>query len=272
MITVLWQPRIAGATVDGDSRSAPPAIDVRASVTDVVTSRHSPPIHAVLALANSAAYVRDIDFDFASLPNRLPFPSAKLSRWCRDRRPLEDRFQIDDGTGRASEIILCSPGSPPPPDGGWTDRVGAAVPFVPHKTTELWEGLTTNFFVLYRDGVLRTAPTDRVLGGYVRYLVIQAAARGIVSVEERAPLLEESDSWEEVFVTSSVRLIVPVESVSVVSDGARVPVWTRKPSDRAARADEDGSDCVDDGDRDSLWKRIYNVLLDSLSNSVVPLQ
>jgi hypothetical protein len=88
-------------------------------------------------------------------------------------------------------------------------------------------------------------------------------------VEERAPLLEESDRWEEVFVTSSVRLIVPVESVSVVSDGARVPVWTRERSSRAAGAD--GS-CVDNGDSDSLWKQIYDVLLDSLSNSVVPLE
>jgi hypothetical protein len=218
----------------------------------------------------------DVNF-FSPLPNRLPFPNAKLSRWCRERRPLEQRFQINDETRRTCEIFLCGQDGLPP-EAGWTDHGGVVAPFPPRRTVELWEGLTTNVFVLYRDGVLRTAPSDRVLSGYVRHLVIQAAAQGGLvegPVEERAPLVEEADRWDEVFVTSSVQLVVPVQSVCVVNDGVRVPVWTCARSYRTSSRleEENGSDLRNsDPANDSLWKKIYDALLQSMLHTVIPIQ
>jgi hypothetical protein len=176
---------------------------------------------------------------------------------------LEARFQRNDDGAEADapevgEVILCGEDSPDPTGlGGWTDHGGMPVP----GQTELWEGLTTNLFIVYKNGILRTAPTDRVLDGYVRHHIVENhQSFGIQSVQEAAPLLEDSDQWREVFVTSSVRLVVPVQSVSVMRGGVRVPVWT---SGHFVSRDETNRGVL-------LWRKIYDALIQSMADSVGP--
>lgn len=131
-------------------------------------------------------------------PNRYSnLPRAKCSAWCLQRRPLEETFKTD-GVG---EVLLM-------------DSTGSRV----------LEGLTSNVFFLYKDGVLRTPDAD-VLEGYARSLVLRAADTIDLTVETRPILASESEQWEEVFVTSSIRLVAPVSKI-VSQDSA---LWSATP-------------------------------------------
>lgn len=134
-----------------------------------------------------------------SIPNRYGNkPRAKLSSWCRLRRPLEDQFRDKD----VGEVILTRQ----------DDK----------NNIELLEGLTSNFFVLYRNGTLRT-PDEGVLEGCARNQVL-LHARAMGFPVECAPLtLEDLSDWEEVFCTSAIRVIAPVSMV-VEGKGGRI-VW-----------------------------------------------
>ena len=84
---------------------------------------------------------------------------------------------------------------------------------------ELLEGLTSNLFVVYRDGTLRTAAAEgSVLPGFARHLVLEAAEKLGLSYDETKPVLLQDavdGLWSEVFVTSAIRLVVPVTSLSI---------------------------------------------------------
>ncbi len=138
-----------------------------------------------------------------SLPNRYQnFPRAKLSSWCRRRRLLEEIFK-GDGIG---DVILTMPCD-------YKIQSEAA----PQRTTKprikLLEGLTSNLFVVYPGRTLRTAVSDHVLGGYIRELIIERAKKCGYTVEFGSISLEDASLWQEVFVTSSIRLIIPVEKI-----------------------------------------------------------
>lgn len=132
-----------------------------------------------------------------ALPGRFQhFPKSKLSSWCRRRRPLEQKFK-SNGVG---EVLLTR-----------MDNDGKI---------QLLEGLTSNFFVMYPGNVLRTPATDCVLGGYARHLVLENAKRCGLEVEIGPIPLEDSPLWQEVFLTSSVKLIAPVGEILIPRTGA----------------------------------------------------
>ena len=133
------------------------------------------------------------------IPSRMPHPHAKLSSWCSQRRPLEDRFKQPS----IGEVFLIS------------------------EQQEILEGLTSNIFILYKDGVLRTAQ-DGVLLGYARHLVLKSAQRLGIPLDQKTPiLLSECDQWEEVFTTSSVRLVTPVDTILVPDkEGTLQKIWS----------------------------------------------
>jgi hypothetical protein len=106
------------------------------------------------------------------------------------RRPLEDTFK----TNGVGEVLL-------------TRKISSS----PGQNLELLEGLTSNLFIVYRDGTIRS-PTKGVLRGFAQYLVMEAAeSLGLKIVDEPITLQDARDGlWVESFVTSSVRLIIPV--------------------------------------------------------------
>jgi Amino-transferase class IV len=252
MLTVLWTPRTDAAADAAGGAS----VAVTAHMARVTSSSSSPapaPIRAVLALQGELDEQSPMQHSRTmaggrssngmhqnSLPSRFPFPQAKLSSWCRERRPLEETFLQSSGKGMG-EVILCHVDSS-------------------NNKVELLEGLTTNLFVLYKDGTIRTAPRNQSLNGYVRSTVLQSLAQDSeVRVVERAPLLEEYDLWKEVFVTSSIRLVIPVQSVHVKrGSGDVVLVWEAKGS---ARALHDGREPSGVG---SLSENVYQSFLQTM--------
>lgn len=181
------------------------------------TGNPNTPLQAVLghlpatALESHEAYQKSSS---TSLPNRYQnFPRAKLSSWCRRRRLLEDVFKTKD----IGDVILTKPCD----DKIQTETsfsLEAGAPKTTKPSIELLEGLTSNLFVVYPGKVIRTAISDHVLGGYVRQLIIDCAENCGYSVEFGSVSLEDASLWEEVFVTSSIRLIIPVENFLLPAD------------------------------------------------------
>jgi Amino-transferase class IV len=261
MLTVLWTPRTdAAAVATGGASVAVTTHMARVTSSSSSSSSSSAPIshiaapiRAVLALQDEMEeqspmlYSRTMAGRRSAhgmhrdpLPNRFPFPQAKLSSWCRERRPLEETFK-QSSDKKMGEVILCHADSS-------------------NNAVELLEGLTTNLFVLYKDGTLRTAPRTQSLNGYVRRTVLQLLAQeSEVRIVERAPILEELHLWKEVFVTSSIRLVIPVQSVHVQRrSGDAVLVWETK---GFACALHDGHEPSGAG---SLSESVYKLLLQSM--------
>ena len=89
------------------------------------------------------------------------------------------------------------------------------------------QGLTSNVFFLYPGNVLKT-PQDNILKGYARHRVLQAAETLGYHVQQGPISLNEVDSWQEVFVTSAIRLVQPVESIvqhQLAKDNGTRVVW-----------------------------------------------
>jgi len=157
------------------------------------------PINATIALPKRS--------DSNALPSRhFTIPTAKLSGWCGARRPLErhDAFK-PPGIG---EVFLVKKE---------TNLSGSSEPDDRNDNSIHWEileGLTSNLFVVYRDGTLRTT-LHGVLRGYGQQLVLDAAERCVISVSKLPISIDDGRNglWSEVFITSSVRLIVPLAGV-----------------------------------------------------------
>lgn len=91
---------------------------------------------------------------------------------------------------------------------------GADMPlFVAPDTGQVLEGSTYNVFFV-REGVLHTPSLDnRVLKGITRAVVIDTAKSLGLVVEERVIHCQEIPSFDEVFITSSTRTLVPVRQI-----------------------------------------------------------
>jgi hypothetical protein len=141
-----------------------------------------------------------------NLGNRLHCPSAKLSSWCRERRVLEETYKVD-GIG---EVIL-------------TDALPSSIDDTSNRNRLLLEGLTSNLFVIRDNNTLQTAPSN-VLPGYARHRVLQAARALGLKVVLEAPQLAECETWQGVFLTSSVKVISPVDRVVLVPEDGDIAV------------------------------------------------
>ena len=142
----------------------------------------------------------------SELPSRKDIhPEAKLSWWCHARRPLETKFKVPY---QADEVFLLDDNNHAITKGGNnTSSIPAHVGIL--------EGLTSNVFVVHQDGTLYTAPDHSVLKGYARQLVMESALRLGMNVNSSQPIfLGEVPSWTEVFVTSAIKLVTPVQSVA----------------------------------------------------------
>ena len=141
--------------------------------------------------------------------------SAKLSSWCRIRRPLEDPNRYKP-SGVGEVILLRKPDS----ERGTNIMTYSNDNFI--DSLELLEGLISNLFVVYRDGTVRTAPVGLVLPGYARHLIIQELnEQGLKVDSSRPPTMQDMKDglWSEVFVTSAIRLLVPVERIIMPENG-----------------------------------------------------
>lgn len=92
-----------------------------------------------------------------------------------------------------------------------------------HRGSRVTECAHSNISIL-KDGVLRTAPTDElILPGITRkHLLALARENGIPVAEEPFSMVELMNA-DEVIVTSSSALCIPVESVDGIPVGGRDP-------------------------------------------------
>ena len=74
------------------------------------------------------------------------------------------------------------------------------------------EGASSNFFVV-QEGRLLTPPEELVLPGVTRKLVLRLAQEAGIPTEERRLYLSERAAWEEAFITSTSRKVLPVTRI-----------------------------------------------------------
>ena len=116
--------------------------------------------------------------------------AAKDSDWVRSRQTLEHKKRVCD-----NEIVLME------------DATGAVM-----------EGLSSNFFAVV-DGRLYTA-NEGVLLGSVREAVLRVAEKQGVVVVLQPPLLKDLNEWEAAFLSSTSRLLLPIDEISIPSSSS----------------------------------------------------
>jgi len=148
--------------------------------------------------------------------------NAKISSWCRIRKPLEDptRFKLPDSN--VGEVLLVTQDKSKLKHRGQQEE--DEEDFI--NSLNILEGLTSNLFVIYKDGTIRTAPVGKVLLGYARNLVKEEIeARKDLQLILNPPTIQDAKDglWSEVFITSAIRLIVPINRVVIPSRSEEGP-------------------------------------------------
>lgn len=118
--------------------------------------------------------------------------TAKDSQWVRDRKALEAALAPD-----SNEALL-----------------------VDDDTQDVYEGLSSNFFAL--DRARRTilmAPPGTVLQGTIQKVVEFVCKAQNIPIDYTFPNLKRIDEWEGAFISSTSRLVLPIEKL-VLQDGA----------------------------------------------------
>jgi branched-chain amino acid aminotransferase len=97
-------------------------------------------------------------------------------------------------------------------------ELGASEALLENAAGEILEGSTSNVFVVIGGSLLTAPETSAILPGITRARVIEAARAAEIPLGLRAVARAELSRAEEVFVTSSIREVVPVVKI----DGQRV--------------------------------------------------
>lgn len=87
------------------------------------------------------------------------------------------------------------------------------------------EGTQTNFFVV-AGGAVHTA-NEGILEGTVRTLVLEVCRKEGIPVVLHAPALAEVESWDGAFLSSTSRLVLPIDSVELPPPIGSSRVWER---------------------------------------------
>ena len=209
-VTLLWSPPSTATNQNKDtSKDYEEKIVVRGHVScnckPMTIDLNPNSIVASIAVHHSSGRHRNergndgvIEED-STLPTRFDNPQSKIASWCRLRKKMENPETYKPSG--VSEVLMVRKNR------SGDDSLGEGL--------EVLEGLSSNFFVIYKDGTLRTA-NEVVLYGYVRHLVLECASKCNLKVDLSKPvLLEELDQWEEAFITSSSRLIYPLSSILI---------------------------------------------------------
>ncbi|KAF9352333.1 hypothetical protein BGX26_009838 [Mortierella sp. AD094] len=127
--------------------------------------------------------------------------TAKDSQWVRDRKDLEAGLDKD-----TNEALLLD-----------------------DETQDLYEGLSSNFYAFDRNRqTVMTAPLGSVLLGTIQKVVLNICSTEKIPVDYTFPNLKHIDDWEGAFITSTSRLVLPIEKI-VLPDGS-VKVFEESPT------------------------------------------
>jgi branched-subunit amino acid aminotransferase/4-amino-4-deoxychorismate lyase len=97
-----------------------------------------------------------------------------------------------------------------------------------HHDGVLTEGSNSNLFAVWNDIVL-TAPDEEVLAGVTRDVLLALARGAGIHVREMLLPLDEIGGWDECFITSTSRHVMPVTRIDgqIVGDGKVGPLTKR---------------------------------------------
>ncbi|MGC8780279.1 MAG: aminotransferase class IV, partial [Anaerolineae bacterium] len=97
-----------------------------------------------------------------------------------------------------------------------------------HHAGHLTEGSNSNLFAVIRGEIL-TPPADRVLAGVTRDLLMELAGREGLPIRETPLALADRPRWDECFITSTSRHVMPITAVDgrPVGDGRVGPLTQR---------------------------------------------
>ncbi|EME29706.1 hypothetical protein Gasu2_23200 [Galdieria sulphuraria] len=118
-------------------------------------------------------------------------PGAKDSLWVQQRLPLY-YTHIDKNKEHPKELLLVA------------------------ENNTCLEGSTTNFFVVYSQGYVKTAGNG-VLGGIAAQFVEKACQLLHIPLLYDAPGLHDIEDWKEVFITNCIKVVEPVQSIYLPS-------------------------------------------------------
>lgn len=229
MVTILWTP--PKEVVNDSTANYKPVIrghstfagEARAATTSNDGSLFPLPISACLGILSVLT-----SEELATLPRRysndndksnksqsLVGANAKISSWCRIRKPLDDSTRFKIPGSNVGEVLLVTQDNTEHGDQDEEEFI---------NSLNILEGLTSNLFVIYKDGTIRTAPVNKVLLGYARHLVkeeIIEHRQEDLQLNLNPPTIQDAKDglWSEVFITLSIRLIVPVNRVIIPSIG-----------------------------------------------------
>jgi branched-chain amino acid aminotransferase len=196
-------------------------------------------VEAVAAVGAPECYLR-IMITRGSLPDALPPAGAGQARRVIIARPLAASAPTlyRDGIGVVSVVAPPSPlwaGAKPAAylnnllAIGSAQRSGAADALLLGAHGELLEGATSSVFVV-RAGEVTTPPLSLgILPGITRDRVLACASAEGLAPREKLLHIHDAYAADEVFLTSSVRTVVPVVSVDgiAVGDGRPGPITQR---------------------------------------------
>ncbi|KAK9708490.1 hypothetical protein K7432_009600 [Basidiobolus ranarum] len=125
-------------------------------------------------------------------------PKIKDSQWVRDRQSIEEQLPLDVNEGLLYDSA----------------------------TGHVYEGLSSNFFAVVKDpqtghSKVVTAPLQHVLLGTIMKVVISTCEKTGIPLEYTFPDLRDliCNQWEGAFITSTSRLVLPIETVEF-ADGS----------------------------------------------------
>jgi len=130
-------------------------------------------------------------------------PDVKDAAWARQRKVYEDEMAKD-----VNEVVMF-------------DHQG-----------HLYEGLSSNFFAVNKDGALETAPKGSVLWGTMQRHLISLCEESNIKVIYQCPSVRDISTWKGAFITSTSRGLLPIEETRLFlhppsSDGSEA----HKPSE-----------------------------------------
>ena len=117
-------------------------------------------------------------------------PEVKNSKWYLQRKPLE----ACRGEGIA-ETILVGP-----------DETGVE---------GMYEGLTSNIYIITKSLELQTAPTSLVLAGSLRSIIIETCEQVGIPVVQTVPRLVDLNSAQSAFISNAFKMLVPVSRIAI---------------------------------------------------------
>ncbi|BHH84626.1 aminotransferase class IV [Desulforhopalus sp. 52FAK] len=132
----------------------------------------------------------------------IAFPASYYEQGAKLITSHVDRFMPGAKTINYIPAILCKNDA---------KAQGAVEAIFVDRNGYMQEGTTSNLFVV-RDGSLITPPCDRVLPGITRQVVLELAKKSM-DIIERPIHKDEVRLLDEVFITSSVKEVIPITCI-----------------------------------------------------------